>query len=282
MRKVELVEGINSSILGFGCAPMLGAKDRKTSARAFQLAMEHGINHFDLARSYGYGEAEKFVGNQIQGKRDTVILTSKFGIQANWKASLIRPIKPILRNVLKSKINKGKHEINTIKKSNNVADLFHDRLDINTKTMINSLEKSLKALKTDYLDYFMIHEPISTIDNIDELFYSVIRLKEEGKIKAFGLSYFKNQSQLHEGYLHHFDLLQFDNSPGSINYHETIRQRGLKSNIIFSPLSGGSNEISPDEKLKQLFVDFPKSVILCSMFNEKHLLENINRALQNE
>jgi aryl-alcohol dehydrogenase-like predicted oxidoreductase len=278
MRKIELVNGIHSSILGFGCAPILGSKDGKTSRRAIELAMEHGINHFDLARSYGYGEAEKFVGKLIQGKREKVVITSKFGIQANWKAGLIRPLKPILRSLTKPKTNNIKLE-NTIKKETNIADLFHDRLVINNSNMKKSLEKSLKALNTDYLDYFFIHEPLGTILNIEDIIDSVNRLKEEGKIRAFGLAYMKNQHHLHEDYLHHFDLLQFNNSPGAEDYNNVVASRFLQPNIIFSPLNGGSNEISPYEKLKQLFNDFPQSVILCSMFNEKHLIENVKATL---
>jgi len=64
------VKGINSSVLGFGCAPILGSKNYKISKKAIELAMENGINHFDLARSYGYGEAENFVGKLIKGKRE--------------------------------------------------------------------------------------------------------------------------------------------------------------------------------------------------------------------
>lgn len=271
MKKIELVKGIRSSVLGFGCAPILGSKDGKTSRRAFELAMSHGINHFDLARSYGYGEAEKFVGKLIQGKRDKVVITSKFGIQANWRADLIRPFKPILRSFNKPE---KKSIINKKIKESNLADLFHKKIEINSVNMKKSLEKSLKDLNTDYLDYFLIHEPNGTILNIEDLIESANCLKKEGKIKAFGLSYMRNQSPLHENYLNCFDLLQFNNSPGNKDYNLVVESRGLQPNIIFSPLSGDSVELSPNEKLKQLFNDFPKSVILCSMFNEKHLIEN--------
>ena len=57
MKKVELVKGIQSSVLGFGCAPILGSVGAKTATRAIDCAIDCGITHFDLARSYGYGEA---------------------------------------------------------------------------------------------------------------------------------------------------------------------------------------------------------------------------------
>lgn len=277
MRKVELVKGIHSSVLGFGCAPILGSKDCKISTRAIEIALDNGINHFDLARSYGYGEAEEFVGKLIKSKRNSLVITSKFGIQANWKALLIRPLKPILRNLVKPN-NKTQLE-NTKREKKSIADFFHERLEINSKNMKYSLEISLKALQTDHLDYLLIHEPIATIHNIDELFETVNRFKEEGKIKAFGLSSTLDQIHFHENYLNHFDLLQFNNSQEDLPYSNIKKSRGMKSNIIFSPLNGGSKHVTPDSKFKQLFNDFPRSVILCSMFNEKHLLENIKSAL---
>ncbi len=105
MRTVELVRGIKSSVVGFGCAPILGSVDGKKAKRAIHLALDNGINHFDLARSYGYGEAEKFVGKLLKGKRNEVVLASKFGIRANWKATLLRPVKPILRYAIQTHQN---------------------------------------------------------------------------------------------------------------------------------------------------------------------------------
>ena len=62
MRTVELIKGIHSSELGFGCAPIQGAVDSKSAKYAPDYAIDHGINHLDLARSYGYGDAEGLVG----------------------------------------------------------------------------------------------------------------------------------------------------------------------------------------------------------------------------
>ena len=62
MKQIELSTGISSSVLGFGCAPILGSVDGRTAARAVACALDNGITHFDLARSYGYGAAEGFIG----------------------------------------------------------------------------------------------------------------------------------------------------------------------------------------------------------------------------
>lgn len=277
MRRVELVKGIQSSVLGFGCAPILGSKGADASRKALEAAFDNGVTHFDLARSYGYGEAEKFVGNVFRTKRKEIILTSKFGIIANWKANLFKPVKPVIRFLKKPKSNSENFKpVENNEKS--VADLFHDRIGINSLEMRKSLEKSLRALKTDYLDYFLIHEPLSTIKNIDELCDAARRLKEEGKIRAWGLAYMKNQKHLHESYLNNFDILQFNNSPVDNDYKKITEQRSNDSNIFFSPLRGSTEIMNPREKLEKLLTDYSKTVILCSMYNEKHLKENVQLA----
>jgi aryl-alcohol dehydrogenase-like predicted oxidoreductase len=141
--------------------------------------------------------------------------------------------------------------------------------------MRKSLEQSLKALQTDYLDMFFIHEPHCQLSQIDDLIATSKKLKEEGKIKAFGLAYMRYQEPLHQSYLGFFDILQFDNSPGATGYEEVREIRGAHSNVLFSPLKSGTHALKPSEKLKKLFNDFPKSVVLCSMFNEQHLKENV-------
>jgi aryl-alcohol dehydrogenase-like predicted oxidoreductase len=275
MRTIELVKGIKSSALGFGCAPILGSVGAKKAKRALECALDHGINHFDLARSYGYGEAESFIGKVIKGRRPAVVLASKFGIKANWKAKLLQPAKPLLRYIIQKSrptVESGQSKIAT--GSPMIADSMHYRITLNSEEMRKSLEQSLSALKTDYLDYFFIHEPPETIINIDDLQTTAEKMKDEGKIRGWGLAFTWEQNNLHENYLNYFDTLQFNNPVESTQYDEAINRRSLKPNIIFSPLKGGPKKMKPAEKLLTLFNDFPNSVILCSMFSEQHLKEN--------
>ena len=169
MRKVEIVPGVESSILGFGCAPILGAVGGKTAQRALGTALDVGINHFDVARSYGYGEAEAFLGRFFQGRRDQVVIASKFGIQATWKAGLLRPLKPAVRT-LKALKNRGGQEAGPapqvaapVVEQTPRKDHFHERIAITPDAMVSNLEKSLRALRTDYLDIFLVHEPTGAI-----------------------------------------------------------------------------------------------------------------------
>lgn len=276
MRTIELVKGIQSSALGIGCSSMQGATDPRSAKRAMSVAFDHGVNHLDLARSYGYGEAERFVGNAIKGQRNKLVIASKFGIAANWKAKVLGPLKPLVRLLRKKEVE----TVSTKKESGHppIADRFIVRIPMRGDAMRSSLEKSLNALSTDYLDYFFVHEPETTIENIDELVLTAERLKTEGKIRAWGIAYMSSQKDLHKNYLSHFDVLQFDNSPGAPGYEALVAERGLQPNIMFRTIRGGTNQLTPGEKLKKLYSDFPRSVLLCSMFNENHIIENAKYA----
>ncbi|RFZ85778.1 aldo/keto reductase [Mucilaginibacter terrenus] len=273
MRKVELCNGIISSKLGFGCASILGAIDSSTARRAVHGALAHEINYFDLARSYGYGEAESFLGNILKDRRKDVVIASKFGIKANWKAKLLKPIKPVVR-LLKSKTADKKIVADKGAPVSTIADRFHNRVEITAKEMVDSLEQSLRNLKTDYLDYFFVHEPVCAIYDIDEVLRAAEALKQSGKIRAFGLAFNLLDKQIHERYLHHFDLLQFNKPLDDTAYQSTLSERQNKPNVLFSILRGLKNDEITQDVFGRLMEDFPQSVLLCSMFNEKHIEQN--------
>ncbi|MGB5941989.1 MAG: aldo/keto reductase [Leeuwenhoekiella sp.] len=280
MKKIRLSNEVKSSVLGFGCAPIGGSVDWKTARYALDKAFEFGVNHFDLARSYGYGDAEALVGKFIQDKKHDVVVASKFGIKANWGSLLLKGAKPMIRRYQKSK-GKPKSNINSGQKSQGsaLANVFLKRVQpLRSADMVNSLEKSLRKLNRDYLDYFFIHEPLHSLTYTDELLETAQKLKKQGKIKSYGLAYLQGQSNLHSNYLDHFDLLQFNNPLSESNYSDIKNRRGNRANIIFSPFTGGGTEMKPLEKLEKLLIDFPNSVILCSMFNVNHMSENVRLA----
>lgn len=275
MKKVELVKGITSSALGFGCAPILGAVDAKRARRIIDCALDCGVTHFDLARSYGYGEAEEFVGNVIRDRRNELVIASKFGIKANWKSQLLKPLKPLVRY-----LRSGEKKVDLIPKKpaktepSKGADMFHDRIPFRGPDMRRSLEKSLRALGSDYLDYLFVHNPLEPIVHVDELAETAQKLKEEGKIRAWGIAYKRSLQEMHQPYLDRFDVLQFDNSVGIEGYEKLLEDRAHKPNVFFSPLKGAAKTMKPNEVLEKLSTDFPNTVILCSMFNEQHLRDN--------
>ena len=103
-----------------------------------------GINVNDTAEIYGDGEGEKRVGKAIKGERDKWIVSTKFGLRRGSKGERIR--------------------------------------DVHSDSINKSLEKSLKRLKTDYIDFYFYHTRPGERE-IDEGREVLERLKKNGKIK---------------------------------------------------------------------------------------------------
>ena len=120
--------------------------------------LELGINSFDHADIYGGYTTETEFGNAFQLssiQREKIKLITKCGIQY---PSDLRPVKI-------------KH------------------YDYSTKHIRFSVENSLRNLKTEYIDAFLLHRP-SPLMNPDEIGSIISELKTEGKIKEFGVSNF--------------------------------------------------------------------------------------------
>ncbi|MDB4466043.1 aldo/keto reductase [Akkermansiaceae bacterium] len=276
MKIVEILPGISTSALGFGCAPILGSVDAQTSRKALGVALDCGVTHFDLARSYGYGQAERFVGKFLTGRRAEVTIATKFGIEATGLATLLSPVKPLVR-ALKGKLQ-GRPEKSWAPAATgsaaHVADFFHRRPELEAAFMRKSFEKSLRELGTDYVDFLFIHEPLSSIRRVEELKELAAKLKKEGKLRAFGLAYMQDQSDLHLDYLAGFDLQQFNNSPDIDGYERILASRSDSPNIFFSPFRHSRECESHADVLSKLSKAFPRSVTLCSMFNPEHIVRN--------
>ena len=74
--------GLEVSILGFGASPLgneFGQADPREGERAVHLAIERGINYFDVAPYYGRTLAETRLGEALCGRRDRIILATKMG-----------------------------------------------------------------------------------------------------------------------------------------------------------------------------------------------------------
>jgi D-threo-aldose 1-dehydrogenase len=182
MDYVTLATGLPpSSRLGFGCGGVMGRVGRSQSLRAIAAALDGGITHFDVARLYGYGEAEALIGEAFAGRRDKVVIASKFGLTAPRAAGALRSLKPIAQKLAATLPGARKVLRSLVGGAVQRADRF------SVASAQASLDESLAALKTDYLDILFLHD--CTADDLsDELREFLDRQIAAGKIGAYGVA----------------------------------------------------------------------------------------------
>ena len=127
----------------------LGA-DRASSERILDLALDSGINFIDCANVYGNGSCEQLLGEVLQERRGRVVLTSKFRLP----------------------VGEGPNEEGA------------SRLHI-----MQQVERSLRNLRTDHIDLYLIHKP-DPHTPISETLRALEDLVRQGKVRYIGCSNF--------------------------------------------------------------------------------------------
>lgn len=147
------------SAIGIGCWNMGGdwdSSEEKKSIEIIHAAIELGINFFDVAPVYGWGNSETILGKALKtgGLRDKVLIASKGGLLWNEK-----------------------HET-----TNNLS----------RDSLMKECEDSLRRLQTDHIDIYQIHWPDPGVP-LEETAEALSRLKQSGKIRYVGLSNFSQK-----------------------------------------------------------------------------------------
>jgi len=145
-----------------GGGPWWGDSDDNESIKAIQTAIDAGVTLIDTAPAYGWGHSEEIVGKAIKGQRDKVILSTKCGLW--WKD------------------DRGTSFFEMGDK--------HVRRCLLPATILEEVEISLKRLGTDYIDLYHTHWQSMEPDKypIDDTMQCLMKLKEEGKIRAIAAS----------------------------------------------------------------------------------------------
>lgn len=75
------IGSLNVSVIGLGCNNFGWRIDADAAAKVVNAAIASGINFFDTADRYGTGSSEEFLGRALGGRRDRVIIATKFGME---------------------------------------------------------------------------------------------------------------------------------------------------------------------------------------------------------
>jgi aryl-alcohol dehydrogenase-like predicted oxidoreductase len=160
----------------FGTAGLHRIAWRPDRRALLDLAFDVGFRAFDTAPLYGNGLAEREIGETFRGRRAKIQITTKFGIPISPYGAA-RPWTFVAERAARIVLDR------------NYRASF-DRRDWSAAAMTEGLEASLRRLKTDHVDRFCLHEPLSPLpaDVWQDLSAAADRLKQAGKILAFGVS----------------------------------------------------------------------------------------------
>lgn len=161
------VSSLRSSRLAYGCWRVAGSWDtakitpesRAVGHRAIITAYETGYTLFDNADIYSGGEAERILGEvlkEVSGMRARVLVATKCGIRP---AGTPHPGSP-------------------------------QRYDFSAAHIVDSCEQSLKRLRIDAIDLYMLHRP-DFLAHPAEIAEAFAQLKSDGKVRYFGVSNFR-------------------------------------------------------------------------------------------
>lgn len=206
----------------------MSADTTKERLMLLECAMEAGITHFDTAAYYGYGEAERLLGEALQGRRDAVTITTKFGMEASAVVKA-RWVNLVARRVLA--LVPGLRKI-----AGRARGAMSARGLFEPEKARASLERSLQALRTDYVDLFLLHEPEFADASSGPLIEFLEGEVQRGTIRAFGCGgEWKVTGPISEAGLPTAGWLQFEDN--AINRRiEAPKARGAKC-ITFAPFN---------------------------------------------
>ena len=156
--------GASKATLGFGCASLYGLPAKRDRRAVLESAYDLGIRHFDVAPIYGLGIAEAELADFGQTHRDIRIAT-KFGIRPTVIGHLAGFVQPPIRRILQtsSAVKSKVKQSGAAPDAGAVGRVLYSRRDYSAGSAQRALASSLRALRTERIEYFLLHEPAGVL-----------------------------------------------------------------------------------------------------------------------
>ncbi|OYN90442.1 aldo/keto reductase [Parenemella sanctibonifatiensis] len=186
----------------------IGNDDRADAIRIIHAALDAGINFIDTSDSYSKGVSEEIVGEALQGRRDDVVLATKFY---------------------------------------SAMDKDPNHRGGSRRWIMREVEDSLRRLGTDHIDLYQMHRPDPDTD-IEETLGALTDLVRQGKVRYIGTSSFSGSQIVEAQWVskeRRLERFVTEQPPYSLlvrgietDVLPTLLRHGMTS-LVYSPLSGG-------------------------------------------
>lgn len=198
-------DGLQVSVLGLGCMSMSGVYghgDEQESIAVINRALDLGMNFLDTADMYGLGGNEELVGRAIKGRRDEVVLATKFGVKRDGNTRTIENSPEYIRA---------------------------------------ACDASLRRLGIDHIDLYYMHRRNPDVP-IAESVGAMAELVGQGKVRHLGLSEVSAETLRQAAAVHPIAALQSEYSLFTRGLESeillTARELGIGL-VAYSPISRG-------------------------------------------
>jgi len=164
------------SVLGMGCSRLgrgVFEDNRKQSRVLLENAFDAGINFFDTAPVYAYGDSERILGDVFASRRDRVVIATKGGYRYSSSARYARYLLPVI-GPFRSILNGKRPQLKRRSKK---------RQDFSPRFLRDNLEQSLRRLRTDYVDLYQLHSPPAGVIESDVVLRFLEDSIRDGKVR---------------------------------------------------------------------------------------------------
>lgn len=302
MRTVQLQGfALRAGSIGFGCASLGSRVAARKGLRALEEAHVAGVNWFDVAPAYGAGDAETILGEFARGKRSDIVICTKVGLVPPQRNALLKPLYAAARPLVGS-LGGLRKAFRRMPSTRNVS------IPLTPQLIRESLERSLRRLRTDHVDVFALHKPALHDVGRDDILRTLQELRRDGKIGHAGVAGDMHAARAALQYPEVYTLLQVPDDPMTqplrqlrdaaarpvaIVSHSILGVAGTRELLVQALQAGGAAAREGLAKLgysgdaaravADLLVDRAlaanaQGVVLLSMFDKQHRDANLRRA----